>query len=35
MLIFETENEADSIAFNVDRKDVIRLLNECRRPAEM
>ena len=35
MLIFETENEADSIAFNVDGKDVIRLLNECRRPAEM
>ncbi len=35
MLIFETENEADSIAFNVDEKDVIKLLNECRRPAEM
>ena len=35
MLIFETENEADSIALNVDGKDVIRLLNECRRPAEM
>ena len=35
MLIFETENEADSVAFNVAEEDVIKMLNECRRPAEM
>ncbi len=35
MLIFETENGADSVAFNVEEKDVIKLLEECRRPAEM
>ena len=35
MLIFETENETDSVAFNVEEKDVIKLLNECRRPTEM
>lgn len=35
MLIFETESETDSVAFNVEETDVIKLLNECRRPAEM
>ncbi len=35
VLIFETENEADSVAFNVAEDDVLKLLNECRRPAEM
>lgn len=35
VLIFETENETDSVAFNVEETDVIKLLNECRRPAEM
>ena len=35
VLIFETENEADSAAFNVEEADVIKLLSECRKPAEM
>ena len=35
MLIFEDENEADSVAFNVAGEDVVKMLNECRRPAEM
>ena len=35
MLIFETENETDSVAFNVEEKDVIKLLSECRRPTKM
>ena len=34
MLIFEAENEADSVAFNVAGEDVVKMLNECRRPAE-
>ena len=35
VLIFETESEADSVAFNVEKADVIKLLSECRKPAEM
>lgn len=35
MLIFETKNEKDSVAYNIEGKDVIKLLNECRRPIEM
>ena len=34
VLIFETENEADSIAYNISGNDVIRLLESCRHPSE-
>lgn len=35
VLIFETLNEADSAAFNVSAKDVLTLLENCRRPPEI
>ena len=34
MLIFETEEETDSVAFRVEEGDVLKLLEECRRPTE-
>lgn len=34
VLIFETVNEVDTAAFNVAENDVIRLIEECRRPID-
>lgn len=32
VLIFETENEVDTAAYNVSESDVLKLLNECNKP---
>lgn len=35
LLIFETANEADTVAYNVNEKDVLRLLEECCKPMNL
>ena len=34
VLIFETVNEADAVAYNVSEKDVLTLLEECCKPID-
>lgn len=35
VLIFETVHDADTVAFNVSEKDVLRLLEECYKPMDL